>query len=167
MGLFKKVLGKEKPEETEPTAAGDAILDDSPSESAKAATVGEAGTSGNGHGTDEQEAPAWKAEARELSDKGQASLEGGDSEDAVLHLLEALRIYEANEDESNALGVSQSLGAALYDLGRQDEAVSVWEEIISRGCEDRPVYEWLIDHYEGLERNDDVDRVRLLMDSIV
>lgn len=23
-----------------------------------------------------------------------------------------------------------------------------------------------IDHYEGLERNDDVDRVRLLMDSI-
>jgi len=84
----------------------------------------------------------------------------------VLHLLEALKIYEANEDEQNALGVSHYLGAALYDLGRENEAVSVWEEIISRGYEDRPVYERLIDHYEGLDRSDDVSRVRLLMDSI-
>jgi tetratricopeptide (TPR) repeat protein len=166
VGLFTKVLGKEKAEEAEPTVAGDAVLDDTTSGSAEAAAIGEAETSGNGHGTDEQRNPAWKAEARKLSDKGQASLESGDSEDAVLHLLEALKIYEANEDERNALGVSQSLGAALYDLGRQNEAVSVWEEIISRGCEDRPTYERLIDHYEGLERYDDVSRVRLLMDSI-
>jgi len=34
VGLFKKVLGKEKPEEAEATAAEDAILDDAPSESA-------------------------------------------------------------------------------------------------------------------------------------
>jgi len=166
VGLFKKVLGKEKPEEAEATAAEDAILDDAPSASAEAATTGEAETSGNGHGTDEQDAPAWKAEAKELGDKGQFALEGGDSGEAVLHLLEALKIYEANEDEQNALGVSHYLGAALYDLGRENEAVSVWEEIISRGYEDRPVYERLIDHYEGLDRSDDVSRVRLLMDSI-
>jgi len=166
VGLFKKVLGKEKPEEAESTAAEDAVLDDAPSESAEAATTGEADTSGNGHDTDERDAPTWKVEARELGDKGQAAMEGGDSGDAVLHLLEALKIYEANEDEQGALGVSHFLGAALYDLGRQNEAVSVWEEIISRGCEERPVYERLIDHYEGLERGDDVARVRLLMDSI-
>jgi tetratricopeptide (TPR) repeat protein len=166
MGLFKKVLGKEKPEETEPTAAEDAVLDEALSESVEAATSGEAETSGNGHGTVEEDAPAWKAEARELGDKGQAALEDGECGDAALHLLEALKIYEANEDELNALAVSRYLGAALYDLGRQNEAVSVWEEIISRGCEEKPVYERLIVHYEGLDRSDDVDRVRLLMDSI-
>jgi len=166
VGLFKKVLGKEKPEEAEPATAEDVAADDAPAESAEAATIGEAETSGNGHGTVEGDAPAWRVEARELGDKGQSALEGGDSEAAVLHLLEALKIYEANEDEQSALGVSQYLGAALYDLGRQNEAVSVWEEIISRGYEEKPVYERLIDHYEGLERSDDVARVRLLMDSI-
>ena len=142
------------------------VLDDAPSESAEAATTGAAETSGNGNGSDEQDLPAWKAEARDLGDKGQAALENGESGDAVLHLLEALKLYEANEDEQNVLEVSQYLGAALYDLGRQNEAVSVWEEIISRGCEERPVYERLIGHYEELERSDDVARVRLLMDSI-
>ena len=166
MGLFRTARGKEKAEETETSAAEAAVLDDVPSESAEAATIGEAETSGNGHGTDEEETPAWKVEAGDFRDKGQAALEGGDSGDAVLHLLEALKIYEANDDEDSVLSVSQSLGAALYDLGRHNEAVSVWEEIISRGCEDRPVYEQLIDHYDGLERSDDVDRVRLLMDSI-
>lgn len=166
VGLFKKVLGKEKPEEAEATAPEDGVLDDAPTESAEAATIGEAETSGNGHGTGEQDAPAWKVEAGDLAEEGQASLEGGDSSEALQYLLEALKIYEANDDERNALSVSQYLGAALYDLGRQNEAVSVWEEIISRGCEEMPVYERLIDHYEGLERIDDVDRVRLLMDSI-
>ena len=166
MGLFKKVLGKEKPAEAESTTEDDAVLDEDPSESAEAATTGEGEVSGNGHGTVEEDAPAWKVEARELGNQGQSALEGGDSGEAVLHLLEALKIYEANEDEKNALGVSQYLGAALYDLGRQNEAVSVWEEIISRGCEERPVYERLIEHYEALERSDDVARVRLLMDSI-
>ena len=166
VGLFKKVLGKETAEEAAPAAAEDAVLDDAPSDSAEAATAGDAETSGNGHGTGEHDAFDWEADARELRDKGQSALESGDADDAVPQLLEALKIYEANEDEQSALGVSQYLGAALYDLGRQNEAVSVWEEIISRGCEVRPVYERLIDHYEGLERSDDVARVRLLMDSI-
>ena len=166
VGLFKKVLGKEKPEEAEATAPEDAVPNDAPTESAEAATIGEAETSGNGHGADEQDAPAWTVEARTLGAEGQALRDGGDSGGALQYLLEALKIYEANEDERNALGVSQYLGVALYDLGRQNEAVSVWEEIISRGYEEKPVYELLIDHYEDLERSDDVDRVRLLLDSV-
>jgi tetratricopeptide (TPR) repeat protein len=166
VGLFKKVLGKEKPEEAEAVTAEEVDLEEPPGESAEAAASGTAETSGNGHEPEGSDLPEWKVEAGELSDKGQASLDAGDAGEAVLHLLEALRIYEAHEDEPNAIEISEYLGAALYDLGRQNEAVSVWEEIISRGCEERPVYERLIDHYEESDRSDDVARVRLLLESI-
>ena len=169
VGLFKKVLGKEKVADSEVApvdAAALEVAEESRADTAEAATSGAAETSGNGHGTVEEDLPAWKVEAREFGDKGQTALESGDGEEAVLHLLEALKLYEAHEEETKALMVSRYLGVALYELGRQTEAVSVWEEIISRGCEEKPVYELLIDHYKGLERGDDVARVRLLMDSI-
>ena len=161
MGLLKKVLGKGKGAEAEVEH-----VEHASSEAAQAATSGSAEISDNGHGTVDEDAPAWRVEARELGEKGQAALNGGEAEEAVDQLLEALKLYEAHDEEEDALEVSQYLGAALYDLGRQNEAVSVWEEIISRGCPDRPVYERLIDHYEELDRNDDVARVRLLMESI-
>lgn len=167
MGLFKKVLGKEKPVDAEAPPAADAALEEENSEAGEAAVGGVAEGSDNGHGTLDPELPEWQSHADELGEKGQAELENGEVAEAVLHLLEALKLYEAHEKEKDALRISQYLGIALYDSGRQNEAVSVWEEIVSRGCEDKPVYERLIEHYEGLERNDDVARVRLLLDSIV
>lgn len=163
MGLFSKVLGKDKKDEPESTQQAEDTLE-TPAVSENAAGDG-AGDAQQPAGRDD-EPESWELEARRLSEEGRQALEGGDYEHAVTILLESLKIYEAHEDESDALFVSQYLGAALYQHGRQEEAVNVWEEVISRGWEGRPVYEWLIDHYEEIDRKHDADRVRLLLDSI-
>lgn len=153
MGLFKKVLRQDKTGEAEAAQQIEDTL-----ETPAAGEDIPAGDNGDLEG--------WKLEAHRLGEEGRQALDGGDYEHAVTILLESLKLYEAHEVERDVLFISQYLGAALYRHGRREEAVNVWEEVISRGWDGKPAYEWLIDHYEGIDRKHDADRVRLLMDSI-
>lgn len=147
MGLLKQLFGDEEGEQEKASSGG------------KGSKVkGPKGSIGSlVSATD-----SWQERARALNDAGRRALDDGDYELAVSHLLDAVRLLEARGDEEGALQVSPFLGAALYGQGRKEEAVSVLEEVMSRGSEEPLVYQLLVGHYEEAGMADEAARVRSL-----
>ncbi len=86
-------------------------------------------------------------------------LEESKYNDAAKPLLDSLALHEAHDDEDGVLSVATYLGVALYECGKLDRAVSIWEEILSRGWKLPTVYALLAKHYAGTGQPEEVQRV--------
>jgi len=101
----------------------------------------------------------WKDRAAELLRLGLEELENERYESAAQMLLDSLTVYEAHFDEEGSLSVATYLGFALYEQGRHEAAVSVWEEILRRGTSLPTVYALLAKHYKRLGQEEEVQRI--------
>ena len=101
----------------------------------------------------------WQQRAGDLQTLGLSLLEEGKYDDAAKHLLDSLALHEAHDDEDGGLSVATYLGVALYECGKLDRAVSIWEEILSRGWKLPTVYALLAKHYAGTGQTEEVQRV--------
>jgi CheY-like chemotaxis protein len=102
---------------------------------------------------------SWKDRAAELLRLGLEELDNERYESAAQMLLDSLTVYEAHRDEEGSLSVATYLGFALYEQGREDRAVSVWEEILRRGTSLPTVYTLLAKHYKRMGQEEEVRRV--------
>ena len=101
----------------------------------------------------------WQQRANDLQTLGLSLLEEGKYDAAARHLLDSLALHEAHDDEDGGLSVATYLGVALYERGHLDRAVSIWEEIMSRGWKLPTVYALLAKHYAGTGQPKEVQRV--------
>ena len=102
----------------------------------------------------------WLERADELQALGLAWLEQGRFDDAARLLLDSLALHEAHGDDDGALPVATYLGVALYEHGRLEQAVSIWEEVVTRGWKLPTVYALLERHYTREDQPEAADRVR-------
>lgn len=101
----------------------------------------------------------WLYFAEILDREGLAALEKGHYRAAELFLREARKVYDARKEEERSHSVAQYLGVTLYEQGKYDEAVSIWEKILSRGYFRPAACGLLLMHYE---KSGDQKRLREL-----
>ena len=101
----------------------------------------------------------WQQRADDLQTLGLSLLEESKYNDAAKPLLDSLALHEAHDDEDGGLSVATYLGVALYECGKLDHAVSIWEEILSRGWKLPTVYALLAKHYTETGQPEEVQRV--------
>lgn len=101
----------------------------------------------------------WRRRAARFEDEGLERLEHGDYEAAARYLIRALTLYEEHEEEERILSAAQYLGVALYEQGKTDQAVKVWEEMMSRGWSGPTIFGLLLRHYEDQGRSEDIERL--------
>jgi len=102
----------------------------------------------------------WQGRADELQALGLAWLEQGRFDDAARLLLDALALHEAHGDDDGALPLATYLGVALYEHGKLEQAVSIWEEVLARGWKLPTVYALLERHYAREGQPEAAERVR-------
>lgn len=106
-----------------------------------------------------EEPSTWRQRTERLETDGLMHLERGEYEEAGDLLAKALGLYERHGDEEGTLSVAQYLGVALHELGRHDQAVAVWEEMMGRGWSGPTIFGLLLRHYEEQGRPDKIERL--------
>lgn len=106
-----------------------------------------------------EESLTWRQRAQRLESDGLMHLERGEYARARQLLTKALGLYERHGHDEATLSVAQYLGVALHELGRQDQAVAVWEEMIRRGWSGPTIFGLLLQHYEEQGRPDKIERL--------
>lgn len=107
----------------------------------------------------EDEYRPWQRRAERLERDGLMHLERGQYERAGEHLVEALRLYERHGAEDRTLSVAQYLGVSLHELGKVDQAVAIWEEMMDRGWSGPTIFGLLLRHYEQEGRPEEIKRL--------
>jgi len=90
---------------------------------------------------------------------GLQALDEGDYQTARDHLVEAIAGYEQAEDALRVNAAGYYLGVALAGMGKLDNAVELWEEIIERGWDSPAAFNRLHRYYS---RRGEHDRVEAL-----
>lgn len=116
----------------------------------------------------EETPPPWGQRAGRLEIDGLMHLERGEYARAGDLLAKALGLYEEHGDEEATLSVAQYLGVALYEIGKEKEAVAVWEEMMGRGWSGPTIFGLLLRHYEKQGQPEKIERLHArLRDSVV
>jgi two-component system chemotaxis response regulator CheY len=96
--------------------------------------------------------------ARATERSGLQDLERGILDPAIAALREAGELYESLGDAVRRDSAQQYMALAMYEIGEVDEAVRIWEDLVSRGWVRPTTLSFLVRHYESLGDDAAVER---------
>ncbi len=104
-------------------------------------------------------ADAHRRRAQTVERRGLEYLERGMLLSAIEALREAIETYQGLRDTSRAQSAEQYMALAMYEHGKIEEAVQIWEDLIARGWDRPTTSNFLVRHYEQLGDAQAVERV--------
>lgn len=87
------------------------------------------------------------------------ALDAGNFDRAVELLIEAIEGYERVGNPLLINSAAYYLGVALAGLGKMDNAVGIWEEIIEHGWDSPAAFNRLVRYYQSRNRPDEVEKL--------
>jgi len=104
-------------------------------------------------------ADALRRRARSLERKGLEHLERGMLVSAIASLREAIETYRNLGDTTHCDSAEQYMALAMYEQGEVEEAVQIWEDLITRGWDRPTTLNFLVRHYQQLGRPESIERL--------
>ena len=104
-------------------------------------------------------ANALRRRATSVERRGLQHLERGMLTTAIEALRGAVETYQRLQETSHAESAEQYMALAMYEHGKVEEAVQIWEDLIARGWNRPTTSNFLVRHYEQLGDAQAVDRV--------